>query len=213
MTEDRKPSILNASVKDSFLSFFAYWNDFNGRSSRSEYWKFSLLFGIPLGILVIVGIALISVAQYSYGNYNNIDKTQQGLGIALLIVAGFINILTIFPSIALGVRRLHDSGHSGLWFLINLVPYLGILVFLVFTLLPSNMCHNQYGGIKGENISPSQKREVNNITLRSSPNSQDPNPSVGDVANEIEKLSKLKDDGILTMGEFEQMKQRLIRRL
>ncbi|MDE7227822.1 MAG: DUF805 domain-containing protein [Treponemataceae bacterium] len=44
----------------------------------------------------------------------------------------------VIPSIALSIRRLHDVGRSGWWFLINLVPVVGGIVFLVFTLMASD---------------------------------------------------------------------------
>ena len=44
----------------------------------------------------------------------------------------------VIPSIALSIRRVHDVGRSGWWFLINLVPVVGGIVFLVFTLMASD---------------------------------------------------------------------------
>lgn len=54
------------------------------------------------------------------------------------ILWGIWGLATIIPSIALGVRRLHDANFSGWLLLLVLVPFLGALAILVFTLLPSN---------------------------------------------------------------------------
>ena len=62
-----------------------------------------------------------------------------GPGSILFIAATFI------PNLALGFRRLHDTGRSAWWILIGLVPIVGAIVLLVFYLLPSTPGSNQYG--------------------------------------------------------------------
>lgn len=67
--------------------------------------------------------------------------TESGFG-----VLGMLYMLAVLlPSIAVGVRRLHDSGHSGLWLLIAFVPVVGGLVLLVFFVLDSEPGTNAYG--------------------------------------------------------------------
>ena len=51
----------------------------------------------------------------------------------------------LVPSIALAVRRLHDIGKSGWWYLIALIPLIGLLVLLYFFVLDSQPGSNQYG--------------------------------------------------------------------
>jgi uncharacterized membrane protein YhaH (DUF805 family) len=51
----------------------------------------------------------------------------------------------LVPSIAVTVRRLHDTGRSGWWILISLVPVIGWIVLLVFMLTDSQPGSNQYG--------------------------------------------------------------------
>jgi uncharacterized membrane protein YhaH (DUF805 family) len=62
------------------------------------------------------------------------------LGFAL--VAAFVALL--IPSSAVMVRRLHDTGRSGAWWLISFIPFSGI-VLLVFTLLRGDPWSNRYG--------------------------------------------------------------------
>lgn len=97
--------------------------DFNGRASRSEYWWFVLLqFLIYLVLMFVTG----GVMNYETGEMNII-----GIIIFLLALAIFL-----VPSIAVSVRRLHDIDKSGWFYLINLVPYVGGLIFLVLMVLP-----------------------------------------------------------------------------
>ena len=43
----------------------------------------------------------------------------------------------MLPNLAVLVRRLHDAGHSGWWVLIGILPLIGFIVLLIFTLTPS----------------------------------------------------------------------------
>ncbi len=107
---------------------------FEGRASRSEYWYFYLFqFLVALGLLTVMGIC-----------YGLLGDAGMILGVIVLLVGG----LALFvPSLAASVRRLHDSGKSGWWYLITLIPYLGGLIFFVLMLLPSDPQPNQYGPV------------------------------------------------------------------
>ena len=91
--------------------------DFNGRASRAEYWWFAL--AIVLGSLILSGISDI-------------------LGL-------IFNLGILIPSLAAGARRLHDTGRSGWWQLISLIPVLGLIVLIVLLALEGNAEDNEYG--------------------------------------------------------------------
>ena len=55
------------------------------------------------------------------------------------------SLAILIPSIAVGVRRLHDTGRSGWWLLIGLIPVLGSIVLIVFFVLDSEPGENAYG--------------------------------------------------------------------
>ena len=96
--------------------FFTRYTDFNGRSRRSEYWWSSLSISI---IGAIVSVILGDLA--------------------------FIWSLAILvPSIAVSVRRLHDVGKSGWWYLIGLVPLVGFILLLIWNCTDSTE-DNQWG--------------------------------------------------------------------
>ena len=95
---------------------------FTGRARRKEYWMFFLF-----QVLISFVIGLIE----------GITNTNV-LGMLFLL-------LTLLPSIALSVRRLHDIGKSGWWMLIGLIPLIGSIVLLVFACLDSQPGENTYG--------------------------------------------------------------------
>src|SRR4051794_8393565 len=66
---------------------------------------------------------------------------QAGLG----LLSGLYSLAVLLPSIAVTVRRLHDTGRSGWWILISLIPIIGGIVLLVFMVLDSEPGVNQYG--------------------------------------------------------------------
>jgi len=67
----------------------------------------------------------------------------------LLGSPGFLSMLyslgVLIPSLAVAVRRLHDTGRTGWWLLIGLIPVIGIIVLIVFFLLDSEEGDNQHG--------------------------------------------------------------------
>lgn len=94
--------------------------DFQGRATRSQYWYF-VLFYIILAIIFQLLDAYVLNPMLGAG-------TASTGGILQIIFA----IALIIPSIAIGVRRLHDIGKSGLWLLIGFIPLIGSLILLYF---------------------------------------------------------------------------------
>ncbi len=102
---------------------------FSGRSRRKEYWWF-LLFHIIISIVLVVidgAIGTLSV--------------EAGMGLLGSVYA----LAVLIPSIAVSVRRLHDTDRSGWWLLIALIPLIGALVLLVFMVQDSNPGQNRFG--------------------------------------------------------------------
>jgi uncharacterized membrane protein YhaH (DUF805 family) len=63
----------------------------------------------------------------------------------ILIISLIYTLGILTPSIAVTVRRLHDTGRSGWWILIELVPIIGTIVLVVFTVQDSKQGYNQHG--------------------------------------------------------------------
>ena len=95
---------------------------FSGRSSRSAYWWFYLF-----NILVLIAALLVDLALGTSG-----------------IIYGLVGLGLLLPNLAVAARRLHDSGHSAWWLLIGILPLIGAIVLLVFTLQRSEP-PNQWG--------------------------------------------------------------------
>ncbi|MWP49803.1 MULTISPECIES: DUF805 domain-containing protein [unclassified Gilliamella] len=107
------------------------YTNFNGRARRQEYWMF-MLFSFLLNIaLSIVSVILVSIST-SLVSVTNI--------ISFVVWAALF-----LPSLAVTVRRLHDTDRSGWWALVALVPFIGAIVLLVFACMDSTPGSNQYG--------------------------------------------------------------------
>ncbi|GAB3173775.1 DUF805 domain-containing protein [Streptomyces incanus] len=95
---------------------------FNGRARRKEYWMFTLFSVIASIVLAIVdAVTGIRVLEFIYA------------------------VAVLLPTLAVAVRRLHDTNRSGWWVLIGLVPFVGFIVMLVFLATEGTPGENKYG--------------------------------------------------------------------
>lgn len=109
--------------------------DFKGRSTRSEYWYFILFVFIISVVLTLVDTLLINPAL----GMTPAEAAQGGLLVPIFALA------VILPKIAVGIRRLHDIGKSGWWYLIIFIPIIGVLVLIYFFVQDSQVGKNMYG--------------------------------------------------------------------
>lgn len=100
---------------------------FNGRSTRTQFWLFTLI----LGVILIACSILDALLGF--------DK--QGA----LVVTGFVYVGHLLPLLAITVRRLHDIDRTGWWVLLCFVPLVGVVVLIVFACLPSTAGANRFG--------------------------------------------------------------------
>ncbi|MEV8097586.1 DUF805 domain-containing protein [Kitasatospora sp. NPDC085879] len=107
---------------DWYLAVLKNYAGFGGRARRKEYWMFAL---VNIAIYVVLAIV---------GNL---------LDTALL--TGLYGLAVLVPSLAVGVRRLHDTGRSGWWLLIGLIPLIGGIVLIVFAATEGQPEVNAYG--------------------------------------------------------------------
>jgi len=106
-----------------YLKVLKNYVGFQGRATRQEYWMFVLMNFIAVCILSIVELLL---------------------GIPG-VLTGIYGLAVFLPSLAVLVRRLHDIGKSGWWFLISFIPFIGTIVLIVFACQESQSGENQYG--------------------------------------------------------------------
>jgi uncharacterized membrane protein YhaH (DUF805 family) len=115
-------------------AFWSNYTNFKSRARRSEYWFIQLF-------LVLANLATAAI-DFALMN-GDVDRfiANGGGGIVGLIWI----IATIVPALAVLIRRLHDTNRSGWWALIGLVPFVGAIVLLVFTIEDSSNGQNKYG--------------------------------------------------------------------
>jgi len=102
---------------------------FEGRARRKEYWYYVLFYFLAIFVLAIVDQVT-----------GTLDE-EAGIG----LLSGLFVLATLIPTIAVTVRRLHDTGRRGWWVLLNLIPIVGGLVLIVFTVLDSQPGANRFG--------------------------------------------------------------------
>jgi uncharacterized membrane protein YhaH (DUF805 family) len=95
---------------------------FSGRARRSEYWYFTL-FNLIVAIVAAILDAVIGITAF-----------YPLAALALLL-----------PGLAVSVRRLHDTGRSGWWIFIALVPLVGLILLLVWYCQDSQPQPNDHG--------------------------------------------------------------------
>ena len=117
----------NQAVSSVLLNKYA---TFSGRARRSEYWWWYLF----VTIVFLVASVIDRAIGFTYS-----DLTIGGGWLATIAW-----IVFLVPNLAVAVRRLHDTGRSGWWLLIGLVPLIGWIVLLYFFVLDSEN-DNQYG--------------------------------------------------------------------
>jgi uncharacterized membrane protein YhaH (DUF805 family) len=125
------------SFVDAVRSVYRNYATFDGRATRSEFWWFYLFI-----FLVVLGLFVIALALFA------ITRSSSVLGVAELMAVIFF-LASVIPSIAVSVRRLHDSDKSGWWYLIGFVPYIGEIILLILLALPSTIGVNRYGAPYG----------------------------------------------------------------
>lgn len=125
-TEAPKTGFVGA-IKKGFRGYVVW----NARSTRSEYWWWTLFAFIVAFVAAIIDTAVFSA-----------DMATGGIG-----PVGVITSLALFlPGLSLWIRRLHDTDRSGWWVWILLIPIIGLIITLVFVLLPSKMGPTRWNG-------------------------------------------------------------------
>lgn len=134
-----KPSLSFGEAITSVLSKYAI---FSGRARRSEYWYFMLAYYILEGIFLLATWSIIMDAWESGYPLSFLDNH---LYIILNVVGSVVGLILFLPSLAVSVRRLHDTNKSGWNILWSIVPFIGILMLFVWTLQDSDPLPNDYG--------------------------------------------------------------------
>ncbi len=132
-----------------FYEFFGNFGNFHGRTSRSDFWLTTLFFlvvglfyTVPLIVLLFKGIVL-----------------APGFWI-IAALSILLSLVCVIPSLSITVRRLHDTGRSGLWMLVSFVPCVGSIILLVLLALAGQTEENKWGAPVNSVAEPADSIEM-----------------------------------------------------
>lgn len=104
---------------------------FEGRATRSEYWYFYLF----VLITSVIGQTAATVMSF----------VSEDAAMKIWILYFIFGLAIFLPQLGVTIRRLHDTGKSGWYWLIVLIPIAGIFIFIAQLIKPSSPEDNKYG--------------------------------------------------------------------
>lgn len=131
----------NPSVNP-WTTCFKKYCTFAGRARRLEYWCFVLINNLVCGI--IMTIAGVCAANLSRAGQCGQRDMEAFLAIGIIACAAY-GLVIMLPTLSVTVRRLHDTGRSGWFIFVNIIPIIGLIVVFVTMLLDSQPGSNAYG--------------------------------------------------------------------
>jgi uncharacterized membrane protein YhaH (DUF805 family) len=122
-------------------SVLSKYATFSGRACRSEYWWWVLASMIISSVLAVIDLQVLGsgdvAATAAYGSV----KYVYNMG----VLASIWSIVTFLPSLAVGVRRLHDTDRSGWAILLVLIPIIGWVLLIYWFASRGTAGQNQFG--------------------------------------------------------------------
>lgn len=103
-----------------YIDAFKNYFNFKDRTKRRTFWYYQLINSIIVFVLGIISAGVLSIV---YG------------------------LIITIPGFALGARRLHDTGKSGWWQLLYIIPILGLLILIFLFIQKSQDFENEYGKV------------------------------------------------------------------
>lgn len=136
-----------------YLLTLSKFTDFKGRTGRKEFWMFTLFHFLAFIICLIIdnvfGITFGSLMEAMTG----FPKEQLPYGVFYMLYS----LITFVPSLAVMVRRLHDIGKSGWFYLLSFIPLVGAIILIVWFCKEGQKEANQWGENPLLNIKDTQK--------------------------------------------------------
>jgi uncharacterized membrane protein YhaH (DUF805 family) len=106
-----------------YLAVLKNYTGFDGRARRTEFWMYEL---VNIAIIVVLEVLSLAVHPLAFLYY-------------------IYALAVLVPSLAVGCRRLHDTGKSGWLQLIGIIPILGAIAMIILWCLPGTPAPNKYG--------------------------------------------------------------------
>ena len=106
---------------------------FLGRASKREFWGFALFSAVAEVAILFVAVIMFEI--------------NESLGGIFILLYWLFVIALVIPHLSVGVRRLHDTGKSGCWYLISVIPLIGWIWLIILWCQASVNEDNQWGGL------------------------------------------------------------------
>ncbi len=106
-----------------YLQVLKKYAVFSGRARRKEYWYFFLF-----NVIISIVLGWIGNLLWTYN-----------------VLPGLYSLAVLLPSLGVSIRRLQDTGSSGWWLLLSLIPLIGAIILLIYMVSDSQEGTNQYG--------------------------------------------------------------------
>ena len=177
------------SFPEAVRSSLRNWNNFRGRSSRSEFWWFQLFLVLAFFAYLIAIAVVYAIADA------DVSDTQAN------VIVGIWALAVLLPVLSLQIRRLRDAGLGWGFILLPVIPFLGSLALFVMFLLPSK-----------PQLEPSRESGYAEDAA-SHPGGGDPafsGPAADPTISQIERLSELHREGRINDDQFEAAKRKLL---
>jgi uncharacterized membrane protein YhaH (DUF805 family) len=123
-----------------YVKVLKQYVDFSGRARRREYWMFILV-----NIVIVIVLSLIDTMLGTGGFRATSGGGSFYAANSLGLLSGLYSLAVLLPTIAVTVRRLHDTDRTGWWILLGFIPIIGGIVLLVFYVLEGTQGANRYG--------------------------------------------------------------------
>lgn len=108
------------SFVEAYKMAFSNCTNFEDRSRRAEFWKFTAVYDLIQIILFVIGVTLGS---------NGMKPDA-----VMAFLFGGVWLVHLLPSLSVFARRLHDVGHTSKWIIATLIPLIGGIVAIVLLL-------------------------------------------------------------------------------
>lgn len=123
------------SFTEAIQTVLSKYATFSGRASRPEFWWW-MLFVVLLSIATGIVDAAFIAPKLGFEPYE--DLASQPL-------SSLVGLALLLPNISVAVRRLHDIDRSGWWYLVILIPIIGIFVYIYWAVQPGTSGSNRFG--------------------------------------------------------------------
>ena len=111
---------------------FSQYAKFDGVASIAEFWWFVLFNAIVSGVLYFLAIVLAIGVAAGGGD----EDAAGASGVVVMLILGLYGLAIFLPALGVTIRRLHDAGYSGFFYLLNFLGPLSI-VPVILCILPS----------------------------------------------------------------------------